>query len=212
MQNLFNYKNMQPEFLIQSDDDAFYQLPQLLNHITPNPILLILDDVWLGSEYLPEKFKFDLPNYKILVTSRTAFPRFNKFTYHLKPLNDVDAMTLFRRSASLHDGSSYIPAEEDVKKVLCQLVTCIYLYICLRVRYIDDNTIYTCQNYVFIHTHTYKICLFFCFFFCPHNPTVSKILAKNYSRNLQTITEFIWLLWGIPTSPSSNWRLTVWAA
>ena len=130
MQNLFNYKNMQPEFLIQSDDDAFYQLPQLLNHITPNPILLILDDVWLGSEYLLEKFKFDIPNYKILVTSTTAFPSF-KFTYHLKPLNDVDAMTLFRRSAFLHDGSSYIPAEEDVKKVLCQFVVCVYLYICL---------------------------------------------------------------------------------
>uniref|UniRef100_A0A7N2LYM7 RPW8 domain-containing protein n=1 Tax=Quercus lobata TaxID=97700 RepID=A0A7N2LYM7_QUELO len=61
--------------------------------------------------------KFDLPNYKILVTSRTAFPRF-KFTYHLKPLDDVDAMTLFRHSASLHDGSSYVPAEEDVKKIV----------------------------------------------------------------------------------------------
>ncbi|XP_050291609.1 probable disease resistance protein At5g66900 isoform X2 [Quercus robur] len=117
VQSLFNYKNMQPEFQIQSDDDAIDQLSQLLNHITPNPILLILDDVWLGSEYLLEKFKFDLPNYKILVTSRTAFPGF-KFTYHLKPLNDVDAMTLFHRSASLHDGSSYIPAEEDVKKIV----------------------------------------------------------------------------------------------
>ncbi|XP_030974656.1 probable disease resistance protein At5g66900 isoform X3 [Quercus lobata] len=78
---------------------------------------IIKDDVWLGSENLLEKFKFDLPNYKILVTSRTAFPRF-RFTYHLKPLNDVDAMTLFRRSVSLHDGSSYIPAEEDVKKIV----------------------------------------------------------------------------------------------
>nr|POE89724.1 putative disease resistance protein [Quercus suber] len=93
------------------------KLPQLLNHIGPNPILLILDDVWLGSESLPEKFKFNIPKYKILVTSRTAFPRFNKFTYHLKPLNDVDAMTLFRHSASLQDGSSYIP-EEDVKKIV----------------------------------------------------------------------------------------------
>ena len=61
VQKLYKYKKMQPEFLIQSDDDAIDQLSQLLNHITPNPILLILDDVWLGSEYLPEKFKFDLP-------------------------------------------------------------------------------------------------------------------------------------------------------
>ena len=85
-QNLFNYKDMQPKFQIEKDEDAINQLSQLLNHITPNPILLILDDVWLGSEpFLPEKFKFDLPNYKILVTSRTAFPRF-EFTYHLKLL------------------------------------------------------------------------------------------------------------------------------
>ena len=84
VQNLFNYKNMQPEFQIQSDDDAIHELSKLLNHIGPNPILLILDDVWLGSEpFLPENFKFDLPKYKILVTSRTAFPRF-EFTYHLK--------------------------------------------------------------------------------------------------------------------------------
>ena len=77
---------MQPKFQIEKDEDAINQLSLLLNHITPNPILLILDDVWLGSEpFLPEKFKFDLPNYKILVTSRTACPRF-EFTYHLKLL------------------------------------------------------------------------------------------------------------------------------
>uniref|UniRef100_A0A7N2R1G9 RPW8 domain-containing protein n=1 Tax=Quercus lobata TaxID=97700 RepID=A0A7N2R1G9_QUELO len=117
VQNLLNYENMQPNFQIQSDEDAINQLSQLLNHLTPNPILLILDDVWLGSESLPEKFKFDLPNYKILFTSRTALSRF-KFTYHLKPLDDVDAMTLFHRSASLHDENSYIPVEEDAKKIV----------------------------------------------------------------------------------------------
>ena len=127
VQNLLNYKNMQPNFQIQSDEDAINQLSQLLNHLTPNPILLILDDVWLASESLPEKFKFDLPNYKILVTSRTACPRF-EFTYHLKPLNDVDAMTLFRHSASLKEGSSYIPPEEDIKKVLCLFEIYIYIY------------------------------------------------------------------------------------
>ncbi|KAK7860952.1 putative disease resistance protein [Quercus suber] len=118
VQNLFNYKDMQPKFQIQSEEEAIDQLSQLLNHIKPNPILLILDDVWLGSESLPEKFKFDIPDYKILVTSRTAFPRF-EFTYHLEPLNDEDAMTLFRQSASLKEGSTYIPPEEDIKKVLC---------------------------------------------------------------------------------------------
>ena len=129
VQNLFRYKNTQPMFQIQSDEDAIDQLPQLLNHIGPDPILLILDDVWTGSESLPEKFKLDIPNYKILVTSRTAFPRFG-FKYNLKPLNEVDAMKLFRHS--LQDGSSDIPdgvSEEDVKKVLCQSVIYIYIYI-----------------------------------------------------------------------------------
>ncbi|KAM4117999.1 hypothetical protein ACB094_02G167500 [Castanea mollissima] len=117
VQNLFDYKRCRPEFLIQSDEEAIEQLPQLLNHIGPNPILLILDDVWLGSESLPEKFKFNIPKYKILVTSRTAFPRF-EFTYNLKLLNDVDANDLFCHSASLQDGSSYIPAKEDIKKIV----------------------------------------------------------------------------------------------
>lgn len=91
----------------------------LLNEVKQNkPILLILDDVW--SESLLEKFAFRLPDYKILVTSRTAFPRFSSFTYKLKPLSDDDAMELFRHSAGLQDGSSsYIPDEEMVKKVLC---------------------------------------------------------------------------------------------
>ncbi|XP_030975194.1 probable disease resistance protein At5g66900 [Quercus lobata] len=116
VQNLFSYKGIQPKYQIQSDEDAIYLLPQMLKHIGPNPILLILDDVWLGSEFLLEKLKFNIPNYKILVTSRTAFPRF-KHTYNLKQLNEVDAMTLFCRSAFLQDESSYIP-EEDIKKIV----------------------------------------------------------------------------------------------
>nr|XP_023879399.1 probable disease resistance protein At5g66900 [Quercus suber] len=116
VQILFSHKRLQPMFEIQSDEDAIEQLQQLLEHIGSDPILLILDDVWLGSESLPEKFGFKTPNHKIMVTSRTAFPRF-KFTYNLNPLNDKDAMTLFRHSASLQDGWSNIP-EEDIKKIV----------------------------------------------------------------------------------------------
>ena len=142
VQNLFSYKGIQPDFQIQTEEDAINQLPQLLYQIGSNPILLILDDVWIGSESLPEKFKFDIPNYKILVTSRTAFPRF-EFTYNLKPLNEVDAMELFCNSASLQGGSSNIP-EEDIKKVLCQSVIymheiCLNFYFCLLVRYVYDQ-------------------------------------------------------------------------
>ncbi|GMY10724.1 probable disease resistance protein At5g66900 [Fagus crenata] len=115
VQKLFSHKgDDRPEF--QSDEDAINQLEQLLNQIGPNPILLILDDVWPGSVSLIEKFQFNIQNYKIVVTSRTAFPRF-KFRYNLNPLNHEDAMTLFRHSAALQDGSSDIP-EEDIEKIV----------------------------------------------------------------------------------------------
>ena len=144
VQNLFSYKGIKPTYQIQSDEDAICQLPQMLSHIGPSPILLILDDVWLGSEFLLEKFKFNIPNYKILVTSRTAFPRF-KHTYNLKQLNDVDAMTLFCHSAFLQDESSYIP-EEDIKKVLGESVIYISEDIHFFYGYIR-NTKCTCQNH-----------------------------------------------------------------
>ncbi|KAK0606118.1 hypothetical protein LWI29_034274 [Acer saccharum] len=48
-------------------------------------MLLVLDDVW--SESLVQKFMFELPNYKILVTSRSVFPQFGS-GHQLKPLND----------------------------------------------------------------------------------------------------------------------------
>ena len=127
VQKLFKHNGEDcPEF--QSDEEAIDQLEQLLNEIR-QPILLILDDVWPGSESLIEKFKFNIPDYKIVVTSRTAFPRF-PYRYKLNPLNRVDAMSLFCNSASLQDQdeSSDIP-EEYIEKVLCQSILYIYIYI-----------------------------------------------------------------------------------
>ena len=122
VKNLFSYNGVEcPEF--QSDEDAINQLKQLLNQIG-KPILLILDDVWPESESLVHKFKFNIPNYKIVVTSRKAFSRF-KFRFKLNPLDHEDAMRLFRHSASVEDGSSYI-LEESMEKVLCQYI---YIYI-----------------------------------------------------------------------------------
>ncbi|XP_059456250.1 probable disease resistance protein At5g66900 [Corylus avellana] len=111
---LFQHKGSQVSGF-QTEEEAINQLELLLNQIEGSK-LLILDDVWPGSEFHPEKFKFHMPNYKILMTSRDAFPRFC-FTYKLQPLNDKDAMTLFRHSASLQDGSSLI-RDKDIKKVL----------------------------------------------------------------------------------------------
>ncbi|XP_059458896.1 probable disease resistance protein At5g66900 [Corylus avellana] len=115
VERLFRHKNNQVPADFQNDEDAINQLEQLLKRIEGS-ILLILDDVWSGSESLIEKFEFHMPNYKILVTSRTAFPRFS-FTYKLQPLNDKDAMTLFCHSAALQDGNSSIP-DQDIKKIL----------------------------------------------------------------------------------------------
>ncbi|KAL4644920.1 hypothetical protein ACB092_02G199000 [Castanea dentata] len=115
VQNLFSHKGLQPEFEIQSEENAIDQLRLFVEKIRPDPILLILDDVW--QESLSEKFEFNIPNYKIIVTSRTAFPRFKKFRYSLKPLNKKDAMTLFCHSADLQDESSNIP-EKVIKKIV----------------------------------------------------------------------------------------------
>ncbi|XVF61879.1 hypothetical protein PTKIN_Ptkin08bG0169800 [Pterospermum kingtungense] len=103
-----------PEF--QNEEDALNQLEQTLRRKATNPILLILDDVWSGSEYLVDKLNFTLPDYKILVTSRFDFPRFES-RYCLKPLNDDDAMTLFRHSAFLQNGNDDIP-EDIVYKMM----------------------------------------------------------------------------------------------
>ncbi|XWS45316.1 hypothetical protein CRYUN_Cryun15aG0125900 [Craigia yunnanensis] len=84
--------------------------------MTTNPILLIQDDVWFGSESLVDKLKFTLPDYKILVTSRFSFPGFD-FTYSLKPLKEDDAMNLFHHSAFLQNGNPYIP-DDLVNKVM----------------------------------------------------------------------------------------------
>lgn len=121
MEKLFHKAtNQVPEFV--SDEDAIDQLEQLLNQINGH-VLLILDDACSGSESVLEKFiKISkMPNCKILVTSRTAFTRFD-FTYTLKNLSPEDAMELFRHSANLKENRSQIP-EKLIKKVhLCLLV------------------------------------------------------------------------------------------
>ncbi|KAK6128941.1 hypothetical protein DH2020_037315 [Rehmannia glutinosa] len=85
----------------QSDEDAINQLEQLFQrHIRQNPVLLVLDDVWSsssGEESLIEKFMLNRPCFKVLVTSRCVFPRFN--TYRLKPLSYHQAVELFRHFA-----------------------------------------------------------------------------------------------------------------
>ncbi|KAJ6733054.1 PLANT BROAD-SPECTRUM MILDEW RESISTANCE PROTEIN RPW8 [Salix koriyanagi] len=117
VQNLFLRKGLPhaPEF--QSDDDAVNHLEQLLKLTRPHPILLVLDDVWPESESLIDKLKFQIPDYKILVTSTCVFPRFPS-TCRLNRLNEVDAKDLFTSSAILPDQSSYNPDKSILDKIV----------------------------------------------------------------------------------------------
>ncbi|KAF5958207.1 hypothetical protein HYC85_005432 [Camellia sinensis] len=114
IEKMFQHKDYPvPEF--QTEEDAINQLESLLKRIGPTPMLLVLDDVWSGSEFLTEKFKFQISKYKILVTSRSVFPRFS--TYKLKLLKDQDAMDLFCHSAFPQHGRSSIP-KDLVSKIM----------------------------------------------------------------------------------------------
>ncbi|ONH96594.1 hypothetical protein PRUPE_7G139200 [Prunus persica] len=103
----------------QNEVIAVNWLQLFLKETGQSPLLIVLDDVWSGSESLLEKFdQFKMSNYKVLVTSRFAFPRFGS-PYHLESLNDEDAMALFRHSASLDDKTSY--AREDLTRKIVEL-------------------------------------------------------------------------------------------
>jgi hypothetical protein len=108
-----------PEY--QSDEDAVNGLGLLLRKIEGSPILLVLDDVWPGSEDLVEKFKFQISDYKILVTSRVAFSRFDK-TFILNPLAQEDSVTLFRHYTQVEKNSSKIPDKDLIEKVIVLVV------------------------------------------------------------------------------------------
>ncbi|PHT56936.1 hypothetical protein CQW23_05422 [Capsicum baccatum] len=84
-----------PEFA--NEHDAICQLNNLLRRSTSHPVLLVLDDVWSESNFIIENLILPLPGFKILVTSRFVFPRFD--TYKLKLLSDKDAKALFCTSA-----------------------------------------------------------------------------------------------------------------
>ncbi|XP_016651749.1 PREDICTED: probable disease resistance protein At5g66900 isoform X1 [Prunus mume] len=91
--------------------NAVKWLHHFLKEQGQNPLLLVLDDVWSGSESLLEKFdQFKMPNYKLLVTSRSEFRGFGS-PYSLQSLDYHNAMKLFHHSASLGDKSSLIPQD-----------------------------------------------------------------------------------------------------
>ncbi|CAI9775608.1 unnamed protein product [Fraxinus pennsylvanica] len=99
VQKVFQSNKNQQVPIFQSDEDAMYQLEQFfLRQVGLAPILLVLDDMWSGSESLIDQFLLPKRGYKILVTSRFVFPQF-EWTCKLNMLNHQDAMTLFHHYA-----------------------------------------------------------------------------------------------------------------
>nr|XP_043634096.1 probable disease resistance protein At5g66900 [Erigeron canadensis] len=92
----------------QSEEDAKNQLENLLRQVGSDQMLLVLDDVWDGSESIVQDLVFQSTGlFKILVTSRSSFPRFSK--YELSLLNEKDAKTLLSYSAFPEDGIPNVP-------------------------------------------------------------------------------------------------------
>ncbi|KAJ7951221.1 NBS-LRR disease resistance protein [Quillaja saponaria] len=99
-QNLFQHLGYEvPLFL--SPEDVVHKMENLLRDIG-EPILLVLDDVWSGSESIIKKLQLTLPDYKILVTSRFAFQGFGN-PYYLESLTTKDATDLFHHVVSQPD-------------------------------------------------------------------------------------------------------------
>ncbi|CAN7079832.1 unnamed protein product [Brassica oleracea var. botrytis] len=102
----------------ENDSQAVDGLRNLLEELNEEgPILLVLDDVCQGEESFLQKFQINMPNFKILVTSRYEFPAFGP-TYHLKPLGYEDAKYLLIKRASLGLYRAAFENEALLQKVL----------------------------------------------------------------------------------------------
>ncbi|TQD97228.1 hypothetical protein C1H46_017159 [Malus baccata] len=116
VQDLYQRKGF-PASTFENDVSAVMLLQRFLKEEGQNPFLIVLDDVWSGSESLVEKFdQFKTENHKFLVTSRSEFRGYG-FPCHLQSLDHDNAMKLFHHSASLGDKSSHIPKDLSEKIV-----------------------------------------------------------------------------------------------
>lgn len=114
--NLFKHYGVN-DFDFKSEEDAKNQIENLIKQKGSGKTLLVLDDVWPKSESVVKDLKFDIPGYKILVTSRSSIPG-SKSVYSLSLLNVQDAKTLFCHSAFPSDQiPEYIVQDDLVNKV-----------------------------------------------------------------------------------------------
>ncbi|XP_009335764.2 probable disease resistance protein At5g66900 isoform X2 [Pyrus x bretschneideri] len=110
VQDLYQRKGFRvPTF--QSKVSTMTLLQSFLKEDWQNPFLIVLDDVWSGSEDLVQTCDESVTeNSKFLVTSRSEFRGYG-FPHRLQLLDDDNAMKLFHHSASLGDKSSHIPKD-----------------------------------------------------------------------------------------------------
>ncbi|KAI9088925.1 hypothetical protein K1719_029204 [Acacia pycnantha] len=97
-----HFGQSKPEF--QGNEDPVYELRNLLEQKAgESPVILVLDDVYSGSEDLVKKFHIPISNLKILATSRAKLNLESCITHNLETLSQEDSMTLFRHYAELND-------------------------------------------------------------------------------------------------------------
>ncbi|KAK9076982.1 hypothetical protein SSX86_005317 [Deinandra increscens subsp. villosa] len=92
---ILNPNHLSQKTMVQSDEDAKDKLEKFLREQVSGPILLILDGV--QSDSFIRNFEFKIRGYKILVTSKMIFPKYD--VLQLAPLSDEDAKALFMGSA-----------------------------------------------------------------------------------------------------------------
>ncbi|KAF8034751.1 hypothetical protein BT93_C0917 [Corymbia citriodora subsp. variegata] len=117
VQKMFRHKGVKL-CRIETEDDAVRYLQQLLIRIGQDPVLLVLDDVWIESQSIVEKFVFKkIKHYRIVVTSRYEFPIYCP-VHHLNPLTHVEALELFHRSVTVDDTSLDAPDDELLDQIV----------------------------------------------------------------------------------------------
>ncbi|KAJ0234359.1 disease resistance protein [Hirschfeldia incana] len=118
VQNLLQHNGHAFPQTFENDTQAAVALRKLLEKLVEDgPVLLVLDDVWQGADSFLEKFRIGIPNYKVLVTSRSEFQCFGS-TYYLKPLDDENARALLVQWASRPPTNSPNESENLLKKIL----------------------------------------------------------------------------------------------
>ncbi|KAK1440718.1 hypothetical protein QVD17_06549 [Tagetes erecta] len=109
--NLFKHYDIN-DFDFTSEEDAKNQIENLIKQKGSGKMLLVLDDVWPSTASVIQDLKFQLPGYKILVTTRFSFPQCDSM-YKLSFLKPEYAKPLFCRSVFPSDQNPMYNVRDD---------------------------------------------------------------------------------------------------